>query len=163
MWSVCYSPILLVELQNGTAILLQLLIMLNKLLYHTAILPLSINPREGKTYTCIKICTQTSLGVQWLKLHPSTQGAQVLSLVRELRSHMLYSTATNKQKVCTQMLVVALFTITKNWKQPTCPGFTKQDISMQRNTVGNKKKQTVDSHNLDESQKHSSLKRLCTI
>ena len=50
MWSVCYSPILLMELQNGTAVLLQLLIMLNKLLYHTAILPLSINPREGKTY-----------------------------------------------------------------------------------------------------------------
>ena len=75
MWSVCYSPILLVELQNGTAVLLQLLIMLNKLLYHTAILPLSINPREGKTYTCIKICTQTSLGVQRLKLHPSTAGS----------------------------------------------------------------------------------------
>lgn len=34
---------------------------------------------------------------------------------------------------------------------------------MQKNTVGNKKKQTIDSHNLDESQKHSSLKRLCTI
>ena len=74
MWSVCYSPILLMELQNGTAVLLQLLIMLNTLLYHTAILPLSINPREGKTYTCIKICTQTSLAVQWLKLHASTAG-----------------------------------------------------------------------------------------
>ena len=75
MWSVCNSPALLVELQNGTAVLLQFLIMLNKLLYHTAILPLSINPREGKTYTCIKICTQTSLAVQWLKLHASTAGS----------------------------------------------------------------------------------------
>ena len=48
MWSVCNSPILLVEMQNGTAALekvLQLLIMLNKLPYHTTILPLSINPR----------------------------------------------------------------------------------------------------------------------
>ena len=163
MWSVCNSPALLVELQNGTAVLLQFLIMLNKLLYHTAILPLSINPREGKTYTCIKICTQTSLAVQWLKLHASTAGSTG-SIPGEGTKipHAIQHSHKQTKNLYTNVGSSSIHN-DKKLETPTCPEFTKQDISMRKNTVGNKKKQTIDSHNLDESQKHSSLKRLCTI
>ena len=42
--------------------------------------------------------TGTSLMVQWLRLCFPMQGAQVQSLVRELRSHMLNHVAKKKKK-----------------------------------------------------------------
>ena len=38
----------------------------------------------------LKKQTGTALVVQWLKICPALQGAQVPSLVRELRSHILW-------------------------------------------------------------------------
>lgn len=35
------------------------------------------------------------------------------------------------------------------------PELTEYDISIPRNTISNKKKQIINSHNLDESQRHS--------
>ena len=41
----------------------------------------------------------TSLVVQWLRLHTSNAGAQVWSLVQEVRSHRLHYTAKKKKKI----------------------------------------------------------------
>ena len=54
----------------------------------------------SKMMACQEIYySETSLVVQWLRLHASSagvQGAQVQSLVRELRSHLLHGAAKNK-------------------------------------------------------------------
>lgn len=52
------------------------------------------------------------------------------------------------------MFTAALFTIMKNWKQPRCPELTKYDITVEKNMISNKKKWTIDSYNLDISQRH---------
>ena len=45
-----------------------------------------------------------SLVVQWLRLHTSTSGAQVQSLDRELRSHMLHGMA-KKIKILIKVII----------------------------------------------------------
>ena len=47
--------------------------------------------------------------VQWLRVHASTAGVQVCSLVKELRSHMLRGTAKNKTKQNTSLSKVLEF------------------------------------------------------
>ena len=41
----------------------------------------------------------TSLVVQWLRIHLAIHGTWVQSLARELRSHMLHSSAKNKKSL----------------------------------------------------------------
>ena len=46
------------------------------------------------------VCLGTSQAVQWLRLHASTAGAQIRSLVRELRYHKPQNVAKKKKYVC---------------------------------------------------------------
>ena len=46
----------------------------------------------------------TSLEVQWLRLTFPLQGTQVHSLVRELRSHMLWHSQKEKQTIYNQAI-----------------------------------------------------------
>ena len=43
--------------------------------------------------------TRTSLVIQWLKLHAFTAGAQVRSLVRELRSDMAWGSQKKRKQL----------------------------------------------------------------
>ena len=50
-------------------------------------------------------CSEDFLAVQWLALHASPQGAQVVSLLRELRSCMQCGMA--KQTACNHCILIS--------------------------------------------------------
>ena len=50
-------------------------------------------------------CCENFLAVQWLALHASTQGAQVVSLIRELRSCMQCGMA--KKTTCNHYILIS--------------------------------------------------------